>query len=58
MNTRNLIPYRDVFTAFIAVEKPDVVAIIEIWATSKHLMSEFSITESESFHRVRMQNKK
>ncbi len=42
-NARSLIPKRDELLAYIDVERPDVVAITETWATSDHLMTEFTI---------------
>ncbi len=54
---RSLIPKRDEFTAYIAVEKPDIVAISETWASSQHLISELTIPGYESFHKNRTHNK-
>ncbi len=56
-NERSLIPKRDELLANIDVEKPDVVAITETWATSDHLMTEFSIPGYESFYKNRMHMK-
>ncbi len=48
-NVRSLILKRDELLAYFDVEKPDVVAITEKWATSDHLMTEFSIPGYKSF---------
>ncbi len=56
-NARSRIPKRDELLAYIDVEKPDVVAIAETWATSDHLMSEFSIPRYESFYKNRLHKK-
>ncbi len=39
------------------MEKPDVVAITETWATSDRLMTEFSISGYESFYKNRLHKK-
>ncbi len=39
------------------MEKPDVVAVTETWATSDHLMTEFSIPGYESFYKNRLHKK-
>ena len=57
MNARSLMPKRDELIAHIAVEKPDVIAITETWASSSHLMTEFSIPGYESFHKNRLHKK-
>ncbi len=39
-NARSVLPKNDEIRAYIATEKPDVVAITETWANSAHLESE------------------
>ncbi len=39
-NARSVLPKKDEIMAYIATEKPDVVAITETWANSAHLESE------------------
>ncbi len=56
-NAHSFIPKRDELLAYIDVERPDVVAITETWATSDHLMTEFSIPGYESFHKNRLHKK-
>ncbi len=56
-NARSLIPKRDELLAYIDVEKPDVIAITETWATSDHLMIKFSIPGYESFQKNRLHKK-
>ncbi len=50
-NACSLIPKRDKLLAYIDVERPEVIAITETWATSDHLMTEFSNPGYESFHK-------
>ncbi len=56
-NAWSLIPKKDELLAYIDVEKPDVVAITETWATSNHLMTEFSIPRYKSFYKNRLHKK-
>ncbi len=56
-NARSLIPKRDELIAYIDVEKPDVVAITETWATSDHLMTEFSVPRYVIFYKNRLHKK-
>ncbi len=56
-SARSLLPKRDESTACIAIEKPDIVAISETWASSQHLMSEFSIPGYESVYKNRTHKK-
>ncbi len=56
-NARSLIPKREELLAYLDVEKPDVVAITETWATSDHLMTEFSISGYKSFYKIRLHKK-
>ncbi len=51
MNARSLLPKRDEILAYVAMKKPDVIAITETWIRPDYLMSEFSITGYESFHK-------
>ncbi len=48
-NACSLIPKRNELSAYVATEKPDVVAIIETWANSTHLVSELSLPRYEIF---------
>ncbi len=50
-------PKLDEFTAYIAVEKPVIMAVSETWASSKNFMSEFSIPGYESFSKNRTHEK-
>ncbi len=56
-NGRSLNPKRDELLAYIDLERPDVNVITETWATSDHLMTEFSILGYESFHKNRLHRK-
>ncbi len=56
-NARSLIRKRDELLAYNDVEKPDLVAITETWATSDHLMIKFSIPGYESFYKNRLHKK-
>ncbi len=49
-NARSLIFKRDELLAYIEVARPDVIAITETWATSDHLMTEFSVQGYEGSH--------
>ncbi len=51
MNARSLLPKRDEILAYVAIEKPDVIAITETWIKPDYLMSEFLITGYENFHK-------
>ncbi len=53
-NARSLIPKRD---ELLDMERPDVIAITETWATFDHLMTEFSIPGYESFQKNRAHKK-
>ncbi len=57
MNARSLLPKRDEILAYVAMEKPDVIAITETWIKPDYLMSEYSITGYESFHKNRAHKK-
>ncbi len=57
-NARSLLPKKDEIRAYIATEKPDVVAITETWANSAHLESELSFPGYESFHKYRKHKKR
>ncbi len=52
-NARSLIPKRNELSAYVATEKPDVVAITETWANSTHLVSELSLPGYEIFQKKR-----
>ncbi len=56
-NARSLIPKRVELLAYIDMEKPDIVAITETWATADHLMTEFSVPGYESFFKNRLNKK-
>ncbi len=51
MNARSLLSKRAEILAYVAIEKPDVIAITETWIKPDYLMSEFSITGYESYHK-------
>ncbi len=57
MNARSLLPKRDEILAYVAVEKPDVIAITEMWIKPDYLVSDFSVTGYESFHKNRTHKK-
>ncbi len=57
MNAHSLLPKRDETLAYVAIKKPDVIAITETWIKPDYLMSEFSITGYESFHKNRTHKK-
>ncbi len=57
MNARSLLPKRDEILAYVAMEKPDVIAITETWIKPDYLMSEYSVTGYESFHKNRAHTK-
>ncbi len=57
MNARSLLPKRDEILAYVAIEKPDVIAITETWINPDYLMSEFSTTGYESFLKNRTHKK-
>ncbi len=56
-NVRSLLPKRDELLAYIAVEKPDIIAITETWATADHLITEYSVPGYESFFKNRLTRK-
>ncbi len=56
-NARSLIPKRNEFSAYAATEKQDVVAIIETWGNSTHLVSELSLPGYEIFQKNRANKK-
>ncbi len=39
------------------MEKPDIIAIAETWATADHLMTEYSVPGYESFFKNRLNKK-
>ncbi len=39
------------------MEKPDIIAITEIWATADHLMTEYSVPGYDSFFKNRLNKK-
>ncbi len=49
MNARSLLPKRDELLAYVATEKPDVIAITETWITPDYLISEFSVPSTKVF---------
>ncbi len=52
-NTQSLLLERDELLAYVDVEKTDLIAITETWATADHLMTEYS----ESFFKNRLNKK-
>ncbi len=45
------------YLPIFAIEKPDVISITETWIKPDYLMSEFSVTGYESFHKTRTHKK-
>ncbi len=56
-NARSLLPKRDELLAYIAVEKPDIIAITDTWAAADHLMTEYSFPGYDSLFNNRLNNK-
>ncbi len=50
-NARCIIAKFHEILAYIATKEPDVIAITETWANFSHLMTEFSVSGYESFHK-------
>ncbi len=53
-NAQSLLPKKDELLAFTDMEKPDITAITETWATADHLMTEYSVPGYESFFKNRL----
>ncbi len=56
-NERSLLSKRDELLAYIDVEKPEIISIMETWATTDHLMTEYSVRGYESFFKNRINKK-